>query len=105
MDDELFDGAEGERLKQRGMALAAGNNKMQLELARLIAAQLGRAKKFITADDVGRILKHSYDIESLGPSAGSLFAVKADWRWTGRRMKSSRKSNHRRELKIWEWIR
>ena len=104
MNDELFDAEESERLKQLGMQAAAGNNKAALDLGRRIARALGRKFGNITADDVGKILKYDYGINSLGPAAGSLFKEKGRWRPTGERRKSERKKNHSRELKVWEYI-
>lgn len=104
MSDELFDAEESERLKQLGMAAAAGNNKAALDLGRRIARALGRQFGKITADDVGRILKSDYGIASLGPAAGSLFKEKGRWKPTGERRKSHRKTNHSRELKVWEYV-
>jgi len=105
MVDELFDAEEGEHLKQLGMAAAAGNNKAALSLARRIARALGRQIGKVNADDVGRILKRDYSIESLGPAAGSLFRDPSKcWRFTGDWKKSSRTTNHRRMIRVWEYI-
>lgn len=102
--EELFDAEESERLKRLGMQAAAGNNKAALDLGRRIARALGRKLSKVTADDVGRILKRDYDIKSLGPAAGSLFKEKGRWKPTGERRNSHRKTNHGRELKVWEYI-
>jgi len=103
-DDDLFDEEESERLKQLGMEAAAGNNKAALDLGRRIARALGRQFGKITADDVGIILKRDYNIKSLGPAAGSLFRDKGRWKPTGERRNSHRKTNHGRELKVWEYV-
>jgi hypothetical protein len=104
-DDELFDAEESERLKQLGMAAAAGNNKAALDLGRRIARALGRQFGCVTADDVGRILKRDYNIASLGPAAGSLFKDPSKcWKWTGDWRKSARKTNHSRMIRVWEYV-
>ena len=103
MDDDLFDAAESERLKQLGMAAAAGNRPAQLKLARRIATTLGQKKQFVTADDVGRILKKNFDIDTLGPAAGSLFKTRS-WAFSGRWRKSVRKTNHSRMIRVWRYV-
>ncbi len=104
-DDELFDAEESERLKRLGMEAAAGNNRAALNLARRIARALGRQFGKVNADDVGRILKRDYDIESLGPAAGSLFRDPSKcWKWTGDWKKSSRITNHSRMIREWRYV-
>jgi hypothetical protein len=105
VDDDLFDAEESERLKQLGMAAGAGHNWAALDIGRRIARALGRKFGKVSADDVGRILKRDYDIESLGPAAGSLFRDPCKcWKWTGEWKKSARKTNHSRMIRVWEYI-
>jgi hypothetical protein len=99
----LFDLAESERRKQAGQDCAASANPTNLELAREIAIELARSnpKRTTNADLVGDELFKRHGIESLGNSAGSLFKGGA-WRFTGERIRSARKKNHGREIKVWE---
>src|SRR5688572_25715191 len=101
----MFDGDEGERQKEAGMALGAANRAAMLAIGREVARKLAlrRADRCITADDVGRYMKAN-GLGELGPAAGSLFKVKKDWQWTGERRASKRTSNHGRELKVWKYI-
>ena len=100
----LFDQAESEARKEQGMAVAADKGYAELAHARSIAITIALASssKCCTADDVGRQLKFAGFPDCLGPAAGSLFKGK-DWKWTGRFVKSARKSNHARLLRVWEY--
>lgn len=98
----LFDAAESEKRKREGMAKAADASwrMYNLRLARIVAADLCRENGSTDADQVGRVLKARYGIDSLGPAAGSLF--KTDYfEWTGEFVKSERKTNHSRLLRVW----
>ena len=98
---ELFDELEAEQLKRAGMARAEANNLTDLELARHIAENLADDHDGLCdADQVGRVLKDKYDIDTLGPAAGSLFRD-AKWQFTGEWIKSVRKSNHCRMIRQW----
>jgi len=103
MTGDLFDGKEGDRLKREGMALAADNRVGLLQMARLEAIEIGKRKRLVTADDVGRVLKAVYGIESIGPAAGSLFKTN-DWAWTGQYKKSVRTTNRSRMIRVWRYI-
>lgn len=87
------------------MGLAADNAKEQLTLARKVAASIAtrREDRTVTADDVGRVLKEVYGLDTLGPAAGSLFKT-PDWEWTGRFTKSKRVTNHSRLLRVWKYV-
>jgi hypothetical protein len=98
---DLFSALESYERKQAGMARAADGNWI-LEEARSIASKLGRGGVGITADDVGSELDRR-GFPQLGPAAGSLFKGK-QWVFTGERKKSTRKSNHARELKVWRLV-
>lgn len=100
-DAPLFDLISGLAKKEEGKALAAANRHDLLEIARDIAVRLAKEYGTVTADDVGRELeKDNIRVEDVGPAMGSLFAGK-QWEFTGQRVKSSRVSNHARELKVW----
>ena len=94
-----FDKRASLALKDEGM-LAAASVSSHLVLARKIASRLAVERGETNADQVGRILKRDYGIESLGPAAGSLFKG-PEWEFTGRRVLSARKKNHGREIKVW----
>jgi hypothetical protein len=98
----LFDFFESERRKRLGMKDAAENETRvdDLDFARNVARCLARQNpdRECYADQVGEILDQE-GIE-LGPSSGSIFKG-SEWEFTGKRIKSSRKSNHARELKVW----
>ncbi len=98
---DLFDEQESERLKREGMAGSARTRKAALDLARAVAKRIAlRTDGTCHADQVGEILKSEYDIDSLGPAAGSIFKG-TDWKFSGDFVKSSRTTNHSRLLRIW----
>ena len=102
----LFNYQESEARKRRGMddaAHAYGRNL--LETAREIARDLAMNNPLreCHADAVGRELRRRGLPTSLGPAAGSLFKSK-EWKFTGERIRSSRASNHAREIKVWQLI-
>lgn len=100
---DLFDWAESNRKKAVGMALASESRAELLEIARNIAREIGATGSDVDADMVGQEMeRRGYSVESLGPAAGSIFKGR-EWEFTGRRVRSSRKSNHGRELKVWRW--
>lgn len=101
----LFDDKQGDLLKVEGMAKAAKNRKDLLATARSIAKHVARTstKCTVTTDDVGRILKRDYGVQSLGPAAGSIFKGK-EWEFTGNWVKSKRITNHSRMLREWRLI-
>ncbi len=100
--DEPFDERLSKALKERGMALAAGNNHDLLLYARVVALTHEKARTGITADDVGRRLKEMGRPHCLGPAAGSLFKEK-HWVFTGEWRASKRTTNHGRMLRVWRF--
>lgn len=97
-----FDRAQSQSRKRQGMLLAEQNKSVLLERARAIAVDLGKKQRYVTADDVGKEMQYR-SMGELGPAAGSLFKT-SDWVFTGRRIQSDRRSNHARELKVWEYV-
>ncbi len=96
----LFDEAEAEARKNRGMEIAAANRRDALRLAQWAARQVAREEGEVTSDDVARrmdSLGHEY--ESLQNAAGSVF--RGDFEWTGRVVKSIRASTHGRMIRVW----
>lgn len=97
---DLFDSKRAEQLKQLGMDLGADNARTALHIARQVAEDICRRRGVVNADDVGRVLKHQYGIDTLGPAAGSIFKGKK-WRFTGNWVKSKRTTNHSRMIREW----
>jgi hypothetical protein len=52
----IFDAIATHEAAEAGIDLAAENNRPLLGLARRLAAELGRRQRFVTADDVQRVL-------------------------------------------------
>ena len=103
---DLFDVAESNRRKEEGMTSAEyGGKHLLLEHARHVAKQIAmlRESRTVSADDVGKAFEREGITESLGNSAGSLFKGK-EWEFTGQRIKSTRKTNHSREIKVWRYV-
>lgn len=99
-NEDLFDAAESDRRKREGMAIAADASS-HLDLAREIAIDLARAHGEVHADMVIAELNERHGLTTLGNAAGSLFRGK-HWKFSGRRVKSSRKHAHCNELKVWQ---
>ena len=97
--NDLFDAAESQRRKDDGMAIAAEARPTDLELAKVIAFELANSEGHVHSDMVMKKMFENYGISTLGNAAGSLFKGK-EWWFTGLRIKSERKSAHRRELKV-----
>ena len=98
----LFDYAESQQRKEEGMALAASARPGDLEVARNIARHIARiGDGTCNADQVGIELE-ARGIE-LGNASGSLFKGGC-WEFTGRRIRSARKSRHAGEIKVWRLV-
>jgi hypothetical protein len=97
-----YDATTSEANKREGMSHAALAGSGNLEIARVIAANIAWANNgLVTMDDVGKVLD-ARGIE-VGPWAGSVFKG-ASWEFTGSRVRSTRTSNNGRELKVWRWV-
>jgi len=97
---DMFDSAEGERLKREGMQLAAKSRPDQLAAARKIAKYLCVRDGSTNADEVLRLMAERYGIKTLGNAAGSLFTG-GGFAWTGEFVKSERKHAHSNLLRVW----
>ena len=93
---ELFDLSL--KLKEEGMAAAAENKPIPLEIARQVAKRIASKRGCVEMDQVMAELQFM-DIAP-GPWCGSVFSGK-DWIFTGSRIRSARPGNHARELKVW----
>ena len=105
-EPDLFGINESIRRKHDGMLAAEyGGKHLVLKDARRIAKQIAmlRLDKTVTADDVNAALIRIGITESLGNAAGSLFRG-SEWQFTGERIKSARKTNHAREIKVWRYL-
>lgn len=109
-NEPVFDLERSLEAQKDGMATAAENRVAALQKAREVATQLGRdAETFsrlvrkttygISVEDVYPYLS-AEEVTALGPAAGSIFQQKT-WKFNGERKKSTRVSNHARELKCW----
>ena len=91
--------SEAQRLKERGMRLAADNKKSHLETTRELAKNMATiaADNTITSDEVQAVLidRGIY----LGNAAGSIFKT-ADWECVGF-TPSKRTSSHGRIIRKW----
>ena len=98
----LFDAAAGSQARDAGLSLAASHKPVTLAIARMAARLVagGRPDRTVTADDVvGWLALNGFEYE-LGPLAGAIFRT-GEFEDTGRRLKSSRVSNHSREIRVW----
>tara|TARA_R100000656_G_scaffold30348_1_gene26739 strand:+ start:1709 stop:2044 length:336 start_codon:yes stop_codon:yes gene_type:complete len=101
-NEELyFNLPRGIEEKEIGMAIAAGNNRLALEIARDTAEKICRAKGTVTSDDVRRHLRlKPSDVRDSQNWIGSIFRTKT-FVWTGDRIKSTIIRNHAAEIKVW----
>jgi len=102
----LFDAMAAREAAQVGMAQAAGNKASLLEFAKKVACEIGRRKRFVSADDVQMelITVHKISEHALGNAAGSIFKGN-EWKWDGSSMvKSIRVSAHGRYIKVWKYV-
>ena len=103
MENKIFKKEVSLRLKEEGMEAAAKSNYELLELARREAKEIAKCNfdETCDADQVGMALLKKHNISSLGPVAGSIFREPC-WEWTGEFVKSSRITNHARNLYVWK---
>jgi hypothetical protein len=101
----IFDAIAAREAADAGIDQAATNNRPLLEVARRMAAELGRQRRFVTADDVQRgLIERGYPESSLGNAAGSVFRG-GSWNWDGiSTIKSTRIASHGRLIRVWEYV-
>jgi len=98
---DMFDAAEANYQKEKGMKLAKDNRPYSLDVARRIALEIAPDyPEGLTSDDIGLELAKRGYMANPGPAAGSMFKG-GGWYFTGERRKSARVTNHSRELKVW----
>jgi hypothetical protein len=98
--ESLFDEAEAQRRKERGMALAAGARPLWLAYAQRRAYELAQRNGTVNSDELAYAMEmagHSY--EALGNARGSVF--RRLFEWTGEVIPSKRPSTHGRMIKVW----
>lgn len=100
----LFDAAASEAAKTAGMALALDNKQSLVRHVREWMKDLGRAKRFVTADDVQlMIANRGISTHAMGNAMGGIFKD-GNWRSTGRYVKSVRTHAHANRILVWEYI-
>lgn len=111
--DEIFDFERSCEMREAGMSLAANNRPLWLERARDAACALARELRadsldpIVNADMVQERLRDlypEYDVEMLGPAAGSIFKESELWQATGVRTKSAQVRNHARDQHNWLYL-
>lgn len=99
-EQQIFNFEAAGRAKREGMKRAIRSE--ELEIARAIAESLAQTGP-ISMDDVMReLIRQGYGIDFLGNSAGSVFADRKKWEWTGELIKSSRVRSHQNLLRTWK---
>ena len=99
----LFNWEEALNLQDKGMAIAANTKRDLLEIARLIAIELGSSQEFVTMDDVHlAMLRKGLEPTKLGNASGSVFRHHKTWICTGMVRKSSRIKTHAHIQRIWK---
>jgi len=89
------------KLRDEGMLRAAQNRRESLEHAKTVARDLGMVKRFVTSDDVARVIGEEECVR-LGNAAGSVFKGD-DWEFTGKFVASKRESSHGRYIRVWRY--
>lgn len=98
-----FDLDESKRRKEAGIEEATKNPNAELERARELAEE--RARSTDMRSDCDRVAAAlAEEGIHLGKWAGQIFRDRSKWRWTGEWIKSARKDNHARDLRVWELI-
>jgi len=101
----LFDLAAAVALRDEGIAVAAENAGSVVLTVQEIARELGRRQRFVTADDVQRVMaERRISSKELGNGAGSMFRARGEWRKTMTRVNSVRIAAHCREIPVWEYV-
>lgn len=108
---KIFDEIESNRRKREGMKKAVEfRDRTALNIARAVAEEMGLEHPMheCHSDRVCRELEKRGEVSNLKKQAGSLFKGKTPgghrWEFSGRRVPSSRISNHARELKVWRLL-
>lgn len=92
--------AEEERLKQRGMAVAAARNDLALEAARTAALELAASRGSVSIDDVRDALADRGIPFVAGNWLGSVFKG-GGWQPTGEWEPARHAGGHRRMIRTW----
>jgi hypothetical protein len=101
MTQLTLDAAQGEQLKQAGLASAESDASF-LSTMRDVAQEISQASGFVTSDNL-RIVADKMGLSPRSPNSwGAIFHGK-HWQVIGR-CKSAVPGNHRREIKMWRWV-
>jgi hypothetical protein len=101
----IFDAIAAREAADAGIARAAKNNSMVLDLAKKKAVELGRKQTFVTADDVqAALVDVGLSEHHLGNAAGAVFRNKKLWHYTGETVQSTRVSRHGALIRKWKYI-
>ena len=106
MADNLWDLTEGERRRDRGIALASIPRADLLEQARVaaVAVAQSRSSREASIDDVKRRMEDDgIDPSALENAAGAVFRGSM-WSDTGKRVQSERTAARAREIRIWRLV-
>lgn len=94
----------GEIAKERGIHQALDNKRSLVAHVREWMKELGRVKRFVTADDVQQLIAdRGISIYAMGNAMGGIFRD-GNWRATGRYVKSVREHAHSNRILVWEFI-
>lgn len=98
-----FDWREASRLQKKGMRLASDKRNELLSVAQQCAIEIGRKQRFVTMDDVYKVmLTRDLQPAQLGNASGSVFKNQNMWIWNGQVQKSHRVSTHGHLQRLWE---
>ena len=98
----LFDLPKAKKLRDAGKDRAATERRELLWRAQNLAVNTARIWGVVTADCVyERMAALKLHPERLRNAAGSIFADKTVWEWTGEWRQSTRVSNRGRYIRVW----
>lgn len=101
---DVFDETESQKRKDEGMKIAAEAQPTLLDKCREVAVEIAmdRPDRKVSSDDVGIVMLQRHNVSGLGPVGGSIFRG-PNWVFTGERVRSTRTTNHAREIKVWRY--
>lgn len=98
----LFDAELADEAAERGIDRAVRSKPELLEYIKGLAVRIGRRKRFVTADDVQRVLIDQ-GVKDAGNVMGGVFKDRAVWRFS-KFVKCQRVNSHGRMIREWEFI-
>jgi hypothetical protein len=97
---DLFDLAEGKRLRDLALSRHEDRNPKWLDLARTVAFGIAKENGTVNANEVRAILEPAGIVPHHPNAWGSLFRGKM-WERTGERVPSKIKASHASEIGVW----